>query len=74
MLGFLQTIINAIESLFYTFTTIIDNILYYINILLDLVNTVRDVCMNAVPIPLQAVAGVVLTIVIVRLVISLGRR
>ena len=74
MLGFLQTIINAIESLYNTVVDIIDNILYYASILLDLVAVFRDFSFNVIPISLQAIAGVVLGIVIARLVISLGRR
>ena len=74
MLGFLQTIINAIESLYNTFSELIDNAVYYIGIFLDLVKTWYDVAQNAIPLPLQAIAGVVLGIVIARLVISLGRR
>lgn len=74
MLGFLQTIINAIESLYNTFSDLIDNAVYYIGILLDLVKTWYDVAQNAIPLPLQAVTGVVLGIVLTRLVISLGRR
>lgn len=74
MLGFLQTIINAIQSLYSTAVDLVENVAYYIGIFLDLVKTWYDVAQNAIPLPLQAVAGVVLGIVIARLVISLGRR
>lgn len=74
MLGFLQTIIYAIASFNDFVYDNITRIISYIGYIGGYGFSVWKLCFNIVPVPLQIVGGICGGIMLVRLVVSLGRR
>lgn len=77
MLGFLQTIINGIQWII----TLITNLFHTITLLFEFMSpiaanlfTASQTLQSAIPLPIQAAVSVVVTIMIVRLVCTLGFR
>lgn len=74
MLGFIQTLINLLAS-FNTFVyDSVTKIMTYLGYIFGFAFSVWKLTFNMIPVPLQVVGAIVGAVMLVRLIISLGRR